>query len=96
MAKIDRARLGAFDAFIFGSVLVSQYPGQVIISDFGFYARDFYSSLIRQNRLAIGLNALSELGQKMQQILISDRPDVSAPSRMRRLWQNTPGWRQPP
>jgi hypothetical protein len=70
VARINRAKLGDFDAFILGSLLVSQYPGQVVIPDFGFYARDFYSSLIRQNRLAVGVNALTELDRKMQQMVL--------------------------
>lgn len=70
VARINRAELGDFDAFILGSLLASMYLGQVIISDFGFYARDFHAALIRQDRLAIGLNCLAELDRKMQQMVL--------------------------
>jgi hypothetical protein len=75
VARINRAELGDFDAFIVGSLLASLYPGKVIISDFGFYARDFHVALVRQSRLAIGVNALAELDREMQQmvLLITDK-----------------------
>ena len=74
VARINRAEFGDFDAFILGPLLVSMYPSQIIIPDFGFYARDFHASLIRRNRLAVGLNALAELDRKMQQMaLMNDK-----------------------
>lgn len=70
VARINRAELGDFDAFILGSLLISQFEGQVIIPDFGFYARDFHAALIRQNRLVAGLYTLSELEPKLRQLCL--------------------------
>lgn len=67
VAKIDRALLGDFDAFILATLLIGQFKGQVIVPDGGFYLRDFHMSLIRQNRLICGLDFLSELPLKLQQ-----------------------------
>ncbi|WP_347264457.1 hypothetical protein, partial [Nitrobacter sp.] len=39
VAKLDRAELGDFDAFILGALLMGQHKGQVILSDGGFYLR---------------------------------------------------------
>lgn len=73
--KTKRFRLPQDRAYILGSLLVSLYPGQVIIPDFGFYAPDFHAWLIRQGRLAIGVIALAELDKKMQRmvLLIKDK-----------------------
>ena len=51
------------------------HPSQIIIPDFDFYARDFHASLIRQNRLAVGLNALAELDRNMQQMVAHERQE---------------------
>jgi hypothetical protein len=39
-----------------------------VVPDFGFYARDFHSSLIRENRLIGGVNFLAELPPKLRQL----------------------------
>jgi hypothetical protein len=39
VAKLDRAELGDFDAFILGALLMGQHKGQIIVPDFGFYGR---------------------------------------------------------
>jgi hypothetical protein len=70
VAKIDRAELGDFDAFVLAILLVEQFAAQVIVPDFGFYARDFHTSLIRENRLVASLNSLSEVSAPMQQALL--------------------------
>ncbi len=67
VAKIDRAALGDFDAFILGALLMGQHKGQVVLPDGGFYARDLHTGLIRQDRLTIACNGLSELPQKVRQ-----------------------------
>lgn len=71
VVKLDRAKLGDFDAFVLGSVLIGQSEGQVIVPDFGFYGRDFHTRLIRQGRLIAGLQLLSELPAKLQQAVLS-------------------------
>jgi hypothetical protein len=70
IAKIDRAEVGDFDAFVLAVLLVQQFRKQVIVPDFGFYARDFHTSLIRENRLVASLNSLSEVSAPMQQALL--------------------------
>ena len=55
MARIDRAELGDFDALVLGLLLISQFKGQVVVPDFGFYGRDAHVSLIRQKRLIAGV-----------------------------------------
>lgn len=70
VARIDRAQLGDFDAFVLASLLIGQYQGQVIVPDFGFYGRDFHTTLMRQNRLTAGLTFLSETSPKLQQALL--------------------------
>jgi hypothetical protein len=71
VAKIDRAQLGDFDAFVLASLLIGQSKGQVIVPDFGFYGRDFHTALIRQNRLTAGVNFLQELTLPLQQAVLS-------------------------
>ena len=71
LAKLDRATIGDFDAFLLATLLVGHFKGHIIIPDFGFYGRDFYMSFIRQNRLVAGLNFLSELPPKLSQAVLS-------------------------
>lgn len=76
IAKIDRAELGDFDAFILASILIGQFKGQVIVPDFGFYGRVHHLSLIRQNRLTAGLSFMSEVPVVLQQALLSIKDKV--------------------
>jgi hypothetical protein len=52
------------------TLLVKQFSGLAIFPDFGFYGRDFHTSLIRENRLVASLNSLSEVSAPMQQALL--------------------------
>lgn len=70
VAKINRAELGDFDAFILASLLIGQFKGHIIVPDFGFYGRDIHTTLVRENRLTAGLNSLSECSQTLQQVLL--------------------------
>ncbi|QWG24161.1 hypothetical protein KMZ93_04320 [Bradyrhizobium sediminis] len=70
VARLDRAKLGDFDAFVLAGLLIGQVQAQVIIPDFGFYGRDLHRSLIRQNRLVAGVNRLAEV-PALQQILLT-------------------------
>ncbi len=70
IARLDRAELGDFDAFILGALLIGQYKGQVILSDSAFYLRDFHVALIRQERLTVVVNYLTELSPKLQQAVL--------------------------
>jgi hypothetical protein len=55
---------------VLGLFLMAQYKEQVVVPDFGFYARPFHSSLIRENRLIAGVYTLSELDEKMRQLCL--------------------------
>lgn len=70
VARINRAELGDNDARIIGSLLISKFNGQIIVPDFGFYARDFHASLFRENRLIAGVYSLSELNPKMRNLAL--------------------------
>ena len=37
LARLDRAELGDFDAFVMGSFLISMFKEQVVVPDFGFF-----------------------------------------------------------
>jgi len=101
VARVNRAELGEHDALLLGALLVFQFKGQVIIPDFGFYARDFHASLIREKRLAVGVNSLSELTPKMRQLcmMMEDKTgdrcayeDAEALARYEGLSPQTVGW----
>ena len=70
LARINRAELGEFDAMILTSLLVRQYRSQIIIPDFGFYARSFHTAPIREERLLAGVNTLSELEPKLRNMCL--------------------------
>lgn len=71
IARINRAELGDFDAFFLATFLTLQFQGQVIVPDFGFYGRDFYTALIQQNRLVAGLRYLGEVPTPLQRVLLT-------------------------
>src|SRR5205085_2327601 len=64
------AQLGEHDARILGSLLISQYKGQIIVPDFGFYARPFHTALVRENRLIAGVFTLSDLEPPMRRLCL--------------------------
>jgi hypothetical protein len=71
IARVNRAELGDFDAFVLALLLMGQHKGQVIVPDFGFYGRPLHTSLIRQNRLTVGLRYLAELPLQLQQAVLT-------------------------
>jgi hypothetical protein len=71
VARLDRAQLGDFDAFVLGSLLIGQHKGQVVVPDFGFYGRPLHLSLMRQQRLTAGLNFLEEVAREFRQALLT-------------------------
>lgn len=75
IAKLDRAVLGDFDAFLLASLLIGQVQGQVIIPDFGFSGRDHHLALIRQKRLCAAVSYLGELPPRLRNaaLLIEDK-----------------------
>jgi len=70
IAWVDPKRIGRFNAFFIASMLAIRHPGQIIISDFGRYARNFHLQLMDENRLSIGLNRLSELDEDMRESVL--------------------------
>lgn len=73
IAKLDRAVLGDFDAFVIGNLLASLYDGPVVIPDFGFYACKLHRSLLRQNRLYAGVNSFDEVPEFRSQLLLIEQ-----------------------
>jgi hypothetical protein len=67
LARINRAELGEDDALVIGLLLMAQFKGQIVVPDGGFYLRDCHASLIREDRLIVGVNMLSELPSKLRQ-----------------------------
>src|ERR1700756_245015 len=53
VARLDRKEMDEDDAFPLALLLVSLYPGQVIVPACGPRPRPFRRALIRQNRLAV-------------------------------------------
>lgn len=70
IARLDRAELGDFDAFILGTLLMGQHKGQIIVPDFGFYGRPLHVSLMRQNRLTCSVSYLAELSPALRQAVL--------------------------
>lgn len=67
VARIDRAELGDFDALILTLFLIEQFPGQLIMPDFGFCARDIHTNLFDEHRLIAGVNTLNELPPSLRE-----------------------------
>jgi hypothetical protein len=77
LARVNRAELGEFDATVIGLLLMSQFKGQLVVSDLGFYGRDLHTGLLRENRLIAGVGALDELPPKLRR-LVSTTETVAA------------------
>lgn len=75
LARINRVELGDFDSLVLGLFLISQFQGQIVVPDFGFYGRDAHMRLIREGRLIAGVNTLNEMPPKLRQaaLLIRDK-----------------------
>ena len=71
VAKLDRAELGDFDAFVLASLLIGQSKGHIVVPDFGFYGRPLHTTLIRQERLTAGVQFLAELEPKLRQAALT-------------------------
>jgi hypothetical protein len=71
IARINRAELGDFDAFVLALLLIGQHKGQVVVPDGGFYLRPLHMSLMRQNRLTVGVRFLAELPLSLQQAVLT-------------------------
>lgn len=73
LARINRAELGEFDALMLGLLLIARFPGQIVIPDLAFYARDMHIGLIRQRRLIGGCNTLADLPPTIRNAFLSER-----------------------
>jgi hypothetical protein len=74
IVRLDRAQMGDFDCFVLGNLLIANYPGTVVIPDFGFYASQNHIQLMRQKRLIAGLSTLDEVPRPIAQQLLLMRP----------------------
>ncbi|HVR57223.1 MAG TPA: hypothetical protein VMT72_10390 [Pseudolabrys sp.] len=70
IARLNRKEIGEDDARIIASILIAQFKGQIVLEDFGFYARPFHTSLIREDRIMAGVFTLSELDEKLRQMCL--------------------------
>lgn len=70
LARLNRKEIGDDDARLIASVLISQFKGQLVVEDFGFYARPFHTALVREDRLMAGVFTLSELDEKLRHMCL--------------------------
>lgn len=67
IARVNRAELGDFDALVLGLFLMAHFRGPIVVPDGGFYLREAHVRLIRERRLIVGVNTLSELPSNLRQ-----------------------------
>jgi hypothetical protein len=67
IANLSRAKLGDFNAKLFGYLLATQAVGPLYIHDLGFFASDHLTPLFPQNRTTVTLRFLNELTPKLRQ-----------------------------
>lgn len=74
VARLNRKEIGDDDARIIANILIAQFKSQVVIEDFGFYARRHHAALIREERLIAGVYTLSELdGERRQRAMLIEK-----------------------
>jgi hypothetical protein len=89
LVRLNRKEIGDDDAKIIANILISQFKGQTVIEDFGFYAREHLSALIRQERLIAGVYTLSELPEKLRdRAMLMPKAARDAPLRTPLNWRN--------
>ena len=76
LVRLNRAEIGAFDALVLGLVFINHFKGQLIVPDFGFYARDVHTSLIHEGRLIAGLNFLNEVSLPLRNALLAVKDPI--------------------
>jgi len=67
-ARLNRMELGDWDCLTAGLFLISHYKGQIITD--AFYLRPFHINLVRENRLIVKCNTLSELPEELRNSLL--------------------------
>jgi hypothetical protein len=70
VARLNRKEIGDDDARIIANILISQFKGQIVIEDFGFYVREHHAALIGEERLITGVYTLSELPDKLRDLAV--------------------------
>lgn len=66
LVRLNRAEIGEFNALVIGLFMLSEFDGQCIVPDGGFYLRDVHTRLIREERLVAGLYNFDELPDKLR------------------------------
>ena len=66
LAKIDPEELGEDDARFLALLLMMHYKGLLVVPEFGLYARNIHTRLIRKDCLIAGVNELKELPEKVR------------------------------
>jgi len=69
-ARLNRAELGDFDAFVIGQFLIAQFQGQIILPDARFYLKDSHISLVREKRLIASVIKLDHLPPLIKDTLL--------------------------
>lgn len=72
VARLDPTdpALGRHNAKILAALLIFQFKGQVIIPDFGRYARVFHTTLADEKRLMAGVKTLSQIRKRNYEELL--------------------------
>lgn len=71
-ARLNRAELGDFDCYLLANLLISQYQGLVVITDFGFYGHKGHTALIQQGRFVAGINFFAEVPDMRNELMLID------------------------
>lgn len=61
LARINRSELGRFDALVLGLFIMAEFKGQIVVPNFGFYARPFHADLIEEERIICSVRTLSQI-----------------------------------
>jgi hypothetical protein len=70
LARLNRKELGDWDCFVLAHLLISQYKGTVVITDGSFYLREYLSYLVTEDRLITGVDFLSDIPERLQNMLL--------------------------
>src|SRR5690242_14212527 len=73
LVRLDRSKLTDFDCRAIANLLISNYRGQVVVPDYGFYSCDFHNSLIDQHRLIAGVRRLDQVGNLRDDLLLIEK-----------------------
>lgn len=77
IARLDRSVLGDKLAFFIGNLLMSHYQGSIVVPDYGFYHCGWHTTLIRQNRLTVGIRSFRQVEALEDHLLQFERKIAS-------------------